>query len=210
MQFPDAKIIVFARAPIAGQVKTRLGQAVGMQAACDLYKKLLERTFTTALNADLAPVCCYTTDPSHEYFVNRKTRGVGFYRQQGDDLGQRMLHAFSQQLATASSVLLIGSDCPVLAEEHLKQALVLLRDDSDTVIGPAEDGGYVLLGLKQAYAELFQGIDWGSDRVLQQTIHKIEQLQLQWQQLELLWDLDTEADYKRWLELQAITHTPAS
>ncbi len=202
MQFPDAKLLIFARAPVEGQVKTRLASSIGTAAACRLHAQLLEKTFNTLIGAKLAPVSCYTTDVEHPFFDHWKTAGVTFARQQGADLGESMRQAFSSELETASMVLLLGSDCPVINSAYLQQALVTLDSGNDAVIAPAEDGGYVLIGLKKMYPEIFQQVNWGTDKVLQQTLSHFENLSLAWQQLETLWDVDTAKDYQRWQALQ--------
>ena len=125
------------------------------------------------------------------------------------------MHAISGELETASAVLLLGSDCPVIEGKHLQQACAVLDSGHDAVIAPAEDGGYVLIGLKKMYPEIFQQVDWGSDRVRQQTLTRFKNLSLEWQQLETLWDVDTAEDYQRWQALQAIirpgvNHRPAA
>lgn len=208
MQFSDAKIIVFARAPIKGQVKSRLASSTGDELALDIYKDLLRRTFDTVVSANLAPVCCYTTDADHGWLARFKSTGINFLPQSGDDLGQRMYNAFSKELEQASFVLLLGSDCPVLSGKFLDDALTALQEGKDAALVSAEDGGYVLLGLRKNYQRVFQDIDWGTDRVLSQTLSQFEKLGLSWLQLGPLWDVDTLEDYNRWLEYKNVTRKP--
>ena len=106
-----------------------------------------------------------------------------------------MLQAVSWQ--SGGPVVLIGGDCPVLQAEHLLQTLDWLKGGCDAVIGPAEDGGYVLLGLNKSSPELFRGIAWGGDSVLDETRSRLQGLGWQWRELEPLWDLDRPADLDR-------------
>jgi glycosyltransferase A (GT-A) superfamily protein (DUF2064 family) len=108
-----------------------------------------------------------------------------------------MCVAAAQALNDASRVLLMGVDCPGLSEGVLARALTRLESE-DLVLGPAEDGGYVLLGLKRAEPRLFQGVDWGTDRVLAQTRERLRALGWLWHELPALWDLDRPADLARW------------
>jgi rSAM/selenodomain-associated transferase 1 len=117
--------------------------------------------------------------------------------QAAGDLGQKMLHGFASALdAGADQAVLIGSDCPAMTAEYIRQACAALRA-SDLVLGPAEDGGYVLIGCKQVYAELFANIPWGSDKVLARTLEQAEQLELSVTLLATLWDVDRPEDWAR-------------
>ena len=200
MQFPDSRILIFAKAPVPGQVKTRLIPGLGAEGAAHLHGTLLEKTISQAVASGLAPVsfwCAPSTD--HPAFQRLASEcGIGLETQVGEDLGERMLRAAEQGLREAGSVLLIGTDCPALSPIHLRQALLWLESGKDAVIGPAEDGGYVLLGLKRTHPQLFRGIEWGSDRVLSDTRERLSTLGWRWEELETLWDLDRPEDLKRY------------
>lgn len=202
MKFPNATIIIFAKAPELGKVKTRLATQLGEVVALDIYKQLLSETFCTVIDADVANVCCYSTDPNHSAFDQWKEKGVCFYRQDGEDLGERMLNAFKLELKKASSVLLLGTDCPVFEAHHFDEALSLLNVDTQAVVIPTEDGGYVLMGLNQQCSEqhdhLFKNIAWSTEYVFKQTLDVFKQLNIGWEQLETLWDVDNASDYQRW------------
>ena len=199
MQFPDSRILIFAKAPEAGRVKTRLIAALGAQGAADFYRRLLDSTVERAVGALLAPVeCCCTPTVEHAVFSGLAARhGVALTLQAGDDLGARMQSSAQHALAGCSSLLLIGADCPALLPRHMARALDWLRQGQDAVLGPAEDGGYVLLGLKQAPAELFSDIPWGSSRVLEMTRQRLQRLGWRWRELEPLWDVDRAEDLAR-------------
>ena len=205
MEYPESRILLFAKAPRAGEVKTRLIPAIGARSAANLYAELLQRTLQQVLTG-LAPLQLWCSpDTSHPLF-RRAGEGaqVSLHRQTGDDLGARMGYAARSALAGATSVLLVGGDCPVLDRCHLRSALQWLDAGDDAVLGPAEDGGYVLLGLKRHHPDLFSGIEWGQDSVLRVTRQRLRQLGWNWRELETLWDLDRLPDLQRYRRFQAL------
>jgi rSAM/selenodomain-associated transferase 1 len=199
MLSPDARILVFAKAPVPGHSKTRLIPALGKQGAADLHAKLVIHTLKTATGADLCPVELWCADSmEHPFFLECATRfSISLEQQQGNNLGERMAHAFSETLKHASCALLIGTDCPALTVVDLQHALDRLTQGDDCVLKPAEDGGYVLIGLKQPNQTLFQNIDWGSDRVMRQTRQQLESQEQRWHELETTRDLDRPEDLDR-------------
>ena len=203
MQFPDSRILIFTKAPIPGDVKTRLIPSLGAEEAAALHCTLLEKTVKQAVTANLAPVECWCTpEMEHPVFLRLAADcGVGLERQLGADLGERMHRAVRRALRDSRSVLLIGADCPALSVTHLRQSLHWLESGMDTVLGPAEDGGYVLLGLTRTDPSLFEGIEWGTDMVLSDTRDRLSTLGWQWRELETLWDLDRPKDLDRYLEM---------
>ena len=123
--------------------------------------------------------------------------GFRLREQRGEDLGERMRHAAELTLETASFLVLIGGDCPVLNAGYVARALRLLESGCDAVLGPAEDGGYVLLGLRRSDPLLFSGFPWGTSKVLEMTRERLRQAGLAWRELETLWDLDRVEDLER-------------
>jgi rSAM/selenodomain-associated transferase 1 len=117
--------------------------------------------------------------------------------QVGNNLGMRMYHALSITLSQAEFALLIGCDCPALDSAYLTRACDLLAGDVSLVLGPAEDGGYVLIGARRAARRLFEGIEWGTHRVLDQTRARLRSLGWRWGELEAMWDIDRPADLAR-------------
>lgn len=200
MRFPQSRILIFAKAPEPGRVKTRLIPALGAEEAALLYKKLLQQTVGKAAEAALSPMECWCApDTGHPVFQNLALQhGVQLEVQVGEDLGQRMEYGATQALLSADAVILIGGDCPVLEECHLSQAFEWLANGEDAVLGPAEDGGYVLLGLRRCDPDLFYDIPWGSDQVLALTRQRLEKLGWAWRELETLWDLDRPEDLARY------------
>ncbi len=116
--------------------------------------------------------------------------------QEGADLGERMRHAFDYALDAGAALIVIGSDCPVLRAEDLRAARDALQRES-AVIAPAEDGGYVLIGLARRVDGLFTNVDWGTGAVLRQTRVRFAEAQVRCVELAELWDIDRPEDYER-------------
>ena len=196
----SCRILVFAKAPEPGRVKTRLVPALGVEGAAQLQRQLIERTLDTALAADLGEVELWCApDPDESFFAACANRPGLSMRAQGDgDLGVRMLRA----LAAGAPGLLIGSDCPAFTPAYLRDAAIALGGGSDAVFGPAEDGGYVLIGVARSPpAQLFEDIAWGTSSVMQQTRARLAQLGWRWRELATLWDVDRPEDLPRLRQL---------
>ncbi len=187
--------------------------ASARQAAARLYRKLVQDTLDTALQAGLAPVELHVTPDATHPFI-RSLAGslpVAIRPQQGADLGERMHTALQHALGESEFALLIGTDCPVLTGEYLHQACRELQAGTELVVGPAEDGGYVLIGARRPCSALFDSVPWGSAAVLQVTRDRAQSLHLRYAELAVLWDLDTPADLARWhtqqrLDAAAVTN----
>ncbi len=197
--FPNARLLIFAKAPIPGHVKTRLAGSLGTRGAADLYKKLLRRTLDIACTAQLCPIelwCAPTV--RHSFFIACRRDYPVRLRQQGEgDLGRRMNHALTQTLANDHHALLIGGDCVSLGAAELRAAFGALAAGQNAVLGPAVDGGYVLIGLHQRCPWLFQNIAWGTPTVLAATRRQLRKVGVNWTELPLGWDVDTPADLRR-------------
>lgn len=195
----DASVLVFARAPVAGSVKTRLIPLLGPHGAAALYRSMIGRALTVARESGADPVelwCTPATDD--EFFATCRDRfRVTLHRQCEGDLGARMLNAFENALTRSRHVLLTGSDCPSLQAADLRAAACALRDGSDAVFGPAEDGGYVLAGLSQAMPALFDAMTWGTATVMEETRRRLRNLAWRWHELPVRWDVDRPQDYER-------------
>jgi len=194
-------VIVFARAPRPGAVKTRLIPLLGAEEAAALHARLVTRALETARAASLRPIELHGTPDINDPFFRSCARdfAVALAAQAGGDLGARMLAAFESALATHSRALLLGSDCPALAASHLREADRALREGTDAVFVPCEDGGYALIGLRSADARLFDGIAWGGENVMADTRTRLTGLGWRWRELETLWDVDRPEDYRRLL-----------
>ena len=199
MRYPNGRILVFAKAPVPGYAKTRLIPVLGAQGAADLQARLIRRTVALAARSRLAPTQLWACGGTGlEFFDGFKSvLDNRVYVQTGSDLGLRMQHAFDQTLQNAEFAVLIGTDCPALEAVHLERACAALAEGSDVVLGPAEDGGYVLIGLRRSEPRVFQNIAWGTSAVLQQTRKQIHRLGLSTTELSVLWDLDEPRDLER-------------
>jgi rSAM/selenodomain-associated transferase 1 len=195
----DASVLIFARAPLAGSVKTRLIPLLGDHGAAALYRNLVERALTVARESGVGRVelwCTPITDDG--FFASCRDRfHVTLHRQGEGDLGARMLNAFEDALTRSRHVLLTGSDCPSLTAADLRAAAGALRDGRDAVFCPAEDGGYVLVGLSQAMPALFDAITWGTATVMEETRQHLRNLGWRWHELPVHWDVDRAQDYQR-------------
>lgn len=199
MQFPAARILIFAKAPIPGQVKTRLMPLLSIEGAAQLHREMVNQTVQRVQAAALAPLQLWCApDIKEPFFDNLKcTQRLELYAQHGTDLGARMLHSFTAALRSAEMAVVLGTDWPALDPDLVATALQRLRNGDDAVLGPAEDGGYVLLGLRRVDPFLFSEIAWSSARVSAQTRERLQKLQWRWSELPVSWDLDRPADFER-------------
>jgi len=165
-------LIIFTRNPELGKCKTRLAATVGHEAALEIYVFLLKHTVKVTENLNVTKQVHYSYKIHHndlwpEAVFDKK-------QQSGTDLGERMHHAFKQGFESGyKQIIIIGSDLYDLNQAELSQAFDAL-DDRDYVIGPAEDGGYYLLGMQQLNPALFQNKNWGTSSVLKDTLSILE------------------------------------
>jgi rSAM/selenodomain-associated transferase 1 len=185
-------IIVFAKAPVPGEAKTRLISRLGPWRAARLHERLTRRAVRTALAARCGPVEVHGT-ARHSFFSSLK---IPFRLQRGRDLGARMYRALSRN----PGAILIGTDCPELTAADLRRADRLLRAGYDAVLAPAEDGGYALIGSRRARKEWFAGIAWGTQRVYSDTVERLAGCR--WRALRRVWDVDRPEDLARFKALR--------
>lgn len=194
-----ASIIIFARYPDEGKVKTRLAATIGDHYAKVFYKLIAENIISEVKR--IRKVYTYIFFSEEEKSKIKKWLGQKYFysHQEGKDLGERMSEAFRKVFSHgANKVILTGTDIPDLSKDIIEEAIVSL-DNHDIVIGPAKDGGYYLIGMKKLYSPLFEDIEFSTPLVLLQTINKIEKLKLQYCLLPELHDIDTEEELVRWL-----------
>ncbi len=196
-------ILVFAKAPRAGEVKTRLIPRLGADGAAALHRQLVQRTLATVCSAGLGTVELHAAPDISDAFLRGCAQrfSVALLPQHGADLGARLCNAFTDGLARHGCVLIVGTDCPVLTAQHLRDAHEALVAGNDAVLIPAEDGGYALIGLTRCDSRLFEGVAWGGATVLEATRERLRALGWRWHELETLWDIDRPEDYRRWSEL---------
>lgn len=194
-------IMIFAKAPVPGEVKTRLIPMLGPVGAAMLHEGLLLQSLTTALQAGAGPVHLWCAPSSEHPFFGQcaKEFGVELCDQPDGDLGARLAHAFKQTLTAASCAVTIGSDSPSLTSADVQEAAAALAQGADAVLGPAEDGGYVLLGLRRFAPEVFSGVTWSSEKVASETRVRLRALNWRWHELPQRWDIDRPEDLARFL-----------
>ena len=193
------RLLVFTKTPVPGTVKTRLIPRLGVQGATLLHEWLVYHTLdrvVEALGGSVAsPVelwCAPSTD--HPFFgILRNRFPLDLKTQDGKDLGERLANAVAPHIQSGRSVIVIGTDCPGISPEFVQSAVRAL-EKNDAVLGPAEDGGYVLLGLNRFDRSVFQGIEWGTDVVYRQTCDRLATLGWSWDTLAGQRDLDRPED----------------
>ncbi len=184
------RVAVFARVPLLGKVKTRLAATIGPEAALTCYVQLLEKAIEAT--ADFDTELWFDGDVGADW----NERGLAIRQQSGRELGERMHAAFVDGVE-----LVIGSDIPLISKEYIGQAFELLRNN-DVVLGPTEDGGYCLLGMRHLHDELFHGISWSTSHVFDETVKICRRIGISCGVLSSLWDVDDYGDYQRWLDMQ--------
>lgn len=188
----DNLLIIFYRNPEIGKVKTRLAATVGDEKALAIYLKLSAHTRDVALQTNCDRVIYYSNHVNTE--DNWSNNSFSKQVQVGNDLGNRMCHAFEKAFQDGyAQMCIIGTDCLELTSEILSAAFDKLKTH-DAVIGPARDGGYYLLGMNQLYPKLFIDKEWSTDTVAARTIVDFENLKLTYYQLPILTDVDEEKD----------------
>jgi hypothetical protein len=204
-------LVVMAKAPLPGQVKTRLvgGALAGLplplneEDAADLYTAFLSDTFAMLEELvdereSLRLVLCYAPAGEEEAFEKVEREGSLMLAQRGADLGERMKHCFSDLFAMGyDRVVMMGGDSPTLPLEIVEQSLDVLDDATTVTLGPTEDGGYYLIGLQALHSSLFEGIAWSTPQVLAQTRERCAAQNLTLIELPEWYDVDAPADLAR-------------
>ena len=196
-------LIQFARAPREGRVKTRMIPHLSPADACELHCELTLWTCQRLLDSALGDVeLSVAGDVGHPLFSRCRELGVArLSRQQGADLGERMYNAIRAGLESYGGVILVGSDCPGIDTAYLRRAVLALRG-APVVLGPATDGGYVLIGARFIPAAIFRGIPWGSDAVCARTRAALGRAGVNWTELPPLPDIDRPEDLPAWKALK--------
>ena len=204
----NGRIVVFARAPRYGEVKTRLARAVGAAAALAHYRTMLRDMLAVVREAMLqlpgldAELCVAGDDDDGECARLAALHGIALAAQAGASFGERLGGALERALRDGRIPVLVGSDAVSLTVGDLKDALAALRAH-DAAFAPSEDGGFALVGLRRPIEGLFEGLPWGSDTLMAVTRRRLDELGVDWTQLRTLWDVDEEPDLRRWLAGQA-------
>ncbi len=191
-------IVIFIKYPTPGKVKTRLGAQVGLDLAANLYHIFIGKTFQLARNS-VADQIFVAYDPEEQFNKYSQIIPSEFkhFPQKGDNLGSRLSNAFDYVFSQESNkVIVLGSDSPTLPTDFVNEAFNRL-DGNDLVLGPAEDGGYYLIGLKLSHKGLFENIKWSSVSVLDTTVQRAKSLKLTRSLLPIWYDVDEVETLKR-------------
>lgn len=184
-------LIVFAKNPHYGSVKTRLAEMIGKEQALEIYTHLFQTTECIVKKLNNCDVHVYFTESTDE----SSFAGISKFLQQGEDLGERMRQAFEAGFSSGyNRIVGIGTDLPDLTAEIIHKAITKL-DCNELVFGPAEDGGYYLLGMNQLHASVFENKLWSTENLLQITIEELKNQQLKFHLLETKNDIDTYEDF---------------
>jgi rSAM/selenodomain-associated transferase 1 len=190
-----AALIIFQKNEELGKVKTRLAVTVGEEKALEIYRILISYTYQVIQDLPLTTYIFFSN------FIPNSVADIPsnfvLRLQEGENLGERMSNAFQLLFKSGyQRILILGTDCAQLESRHITDAIQKL-DEKDVVIGPAEDGGYYLLGMKKSTTSLFEGIEWSTSQVFSQTIEKLTQAELSYGIIETLSDVDVEEDWEK-------------
>jgi len=179
-------VLVMCKAPVEGKVKTRLMTQYSAREAMQWHQAMASTVIERAQRL-FSNVVVATDDVSHPFF---RAFDVPLLSQGEGDLGERMIHVMRETCKPNEAVMFLGTDSPHMLNERLKQAQQTLQNHH-VVLGAVEDGGYDLIAMRIPYVDMLKHIDWGTDKVLQQSVQKAEALALSYQILEPSFDVDT-------------------
>ncbi len=202
-KYPHIRLIMMTRAPVAGQVKSRLAKSIGNRRAAAVYRNMVQVQISKLLAANICPLELHVCPQvRHPFFMAMRRAGVvRVERQQGNNLGSRMHHALRSGLQRAEAVTLIGADVPGISVEQIEQVCTLLSSRDELIIMPAADGGYGLLGMRNTDAGLFRAVHWGTQQVCKQTLRRAAQLGINYRLFSSCYDIDYQRDLARLREL---------
>lgn len=199
------RVAVFARYPVAGEVKTRLSPAVPAALASELHAAMLTDALVAVADAGAGPPVLYWASEPPEAATFAIPTGAITRRQRGTGLGERLTAAFGELLAGPDDrAVIVGADCPDLAPVVIRRAFEALGRQ-DVVLGPAEDGGYYLIGLRRRVPALFEGVHWGGGTVLAETLERARHAGLGVELLVTLGDIDTPEDVVRFVARRSVS-----
>ena len=203
MKYSDTVVIVFAKSPVSGEVNTRLIPDLGVESATQLQHDLTHERLASLTGSGLCEVVLYCSPDTTDVFFKDCARqySVELKQQCGVDLGEKMANAIDEQIKDFNSVIVVGTDAPALSCDQIEDAIKIINDGNDVVIVPAEDGGYVLIGMNHPHKTLFLSVPWGTDRVMIKTRANGIAAGLKLIELESCWDIDRVEDYYRWLRI---------
>lgn len=187
-------LVIFAKYPEIGKVKTRLAKDIGEVKSRDAYQDFISKLIEEHKGRSYKLVIAFTPSDKKESFIEL-FGGLEYIDQGNGNLGDKLYSTFNK---LEGNVIIIGSDLPDLSYMDIENAFIEL-DKNDIIIGPAYDGGYYLIGMKKAY-NIFSDIEWSTEKVFGKTIEKIESIGLKYKILQMKRDIDTIEDYKEYLK----------
>ncbi len=195
----ERALIIMTRVPVAGETKTRLMPNLSGEECVALHEAFLKDLIRLQEGLQVPTYIYYSGDLT-EKFTRMFPREVKFLPQIGSDLGARMAQAFRQTLISHKDVVMIGSDVPNLTVTCIEKAFKVLEDEKDLVFGPALDGGYYLIGMNAFHPELFEGISWGGNGVLEKTLERVQEKISTYSLLKMMRDLDRVEDLEAYIK----------
>lgn len=197
--FPQGRLLVFAKAPVRGRVKTRLHRKWGSRGARRIYLQLFRQTLDAAVSSGAAPVEIWCAPGCAHPWVRARARdaGAGLWAQPQGALGARMQGALRETLRSAPYAVIVGADCAALPPDTIRAAFARLAAGDDAVFVPAHDGGYALIGLRAVDPAVFRNVPWGSDAVMDETRRRLRRLGWQGTELAPVTDVDRPGDVHR-------------
>lgn len=206
----DAVLLVFAKVPRPGHVKTRLTPVLTSAEAAQLYDAFLHDALDLYADLDV-DVRLYLAPPLPDDGLDEVPGTVSVHEQRGDGLGARMQQAFRDVLSDGyERAAVVGTDHPTLPPAFIRQSLTALTDDPAVCIGPSEDGGFYLLGMNAFYPELFEGMTYSHETVFTDTLARVGTTDAQLTVLPRWYDVDTPSDLERMLDDLTESDLPAS
>ncbi len=193
---PNHILLIFVKYPEPGKVKTRLAKDIGKKNAAQIYATMAKAVIDNLSKSKKHKTIIFFDPPERKTDINNwlQCGGCKFFPQNGSSLGEKMANAFLRAFSLgAEKAVIIGTDCIDISNDLINESFSTLHK-TDVVLGPAEDGGYYLLGLKKPIPEIFNNIDWSTNRVLNQTLEKLREKKLRFKLLQTLKDIDTAND----------------
>lgn len=197
----DRRIVIMAKAPVAGEVKTRLGAEIGMDRSAQFHEAFIADVCSTAASTGAVCTLSYAGDREHRGFDCARDLAFDFVEQPAGDLGAKLTFVVRREMGKSEKLIIVGSDSPTLLPRHFSAAFEAL-DAHDVVLGPSFDGGYYLIAVRPDHFEfetsdklsIFAEIPWSTDAVLRETLECCEVFGHRCQLLDFWYDVDTRTD----------------
>ncbi len=186
------------KVPVAGSVKTRLQPFLSEKDSAGIAEAFIRDTESRVNRLECEAVFCFSPNELGHELGRLLIHESTLVPQTGDTLGERMANAFAEVLGCETSpTLMIGTDCAMLSELHLEKAFSVLEKGCEAVVGPTDDGGFYLIGLRRSRPLVFENVDWSTSETLVQTLGNFDRLGIPFEKIEKLYDIDVENDLRR-------------